>query len=507
MNLGEPMSSREEGCNKSMNGKEQPEIGHWQSDYPIVSEKSMKVDGEKGTAAVRCEARDTPARHRTGQQVSTKLASLTSRARRKPKGKFNSLMHLLTEEFLMGCYRELKRDKSPGIDGMRMEEYGDNLEDNIRGLVGRLKARRYRSQPVKRVYIPKTDGTRRGLGIPTIEDKVVQMGIKKILEAIYEVDFMGVSYGFRPHRSSHDALDAVNEAIMAKPINAVVDMDIRKYFDTIDHRWMMKMLRERVTDTSLLKLIGKFLRAGVMEEGRVEETDKGTPQGGVLSPLLANIYLHYVLDLWFERKVKKQLRGYAQLIRYADDFIVCFQAKKEAEEFGEELRQRLSRFGLEVAEDKSRIIEFGRYEKKKAQREGRKVATFNFLGITHYCATGKAGKFKLGRSTERARYWRKMEGMNQWLKGVRSTVELRELWQTLRQKLVGHYRYYGIGGNSRKVSAFYHETVKLVYKWINRRSQKRSYNWEQFQRLLKYNPLPKPKIYHPYPVVSARMHC
>lgn len=264
----------------------------------------------------------------------TELESLTLRAREDPKCKFTSLAHLLSEDFLKECFWELKRDKASGIDGVTVQEYEVNLEENLKGLVGRMKAKRYWPQPVKRAYIPKPDGGKRGLGMPAVEDKIVQMGIKKILEAIFEVDFIDVSYGFRPNRSCHDALDVLDKTIMTKSINYVVDMDIEKCFDTIDHGWLMRCLRERIIDTSLLRLIVRFLKAGVMEGGKYLEVDRGTPQGGVISPILANIYLHYILDLWFERVVKKQLTGYAKLVRYCDDFIVCFQRDNEACPFG-----------------------------------------------------------------------------------------------------------------------------------------------------------------------------
>lgn len=496
MNSGEPMYSLRECGIKPIDGKIRQDIIHWQSDYSIVSKKSVKADGEKGIAVMRRDVRDTSARLRTGEQMATKLASLTLRARGNPKGKFISVAHLLTEDFLKGCFWELKRDKASGIDGVRARDYEVDLEGNVKDLVERLKAKKYKPQPVRRVYIPKSDGSKRGLGIPTVEDKVVQMGIKKILEAIFEVDFTDVSFGFRPDRSCHDALDVLDKVIMTKPVNYVVDMDIEKFFDTIDHEWLMKCLRQRIEDTSLLRLIARFLKAGIMQEGKFSETDKGTPQGGVLSPILANIYLHYILDLWFEKRVKKQFKGFAQLIRYADDFIVCFQSGSEAKAFGEELKQRLGKFGLKTAESKARIIEFGRYVWEKARREGRKAATFDFLGFTHYGDKTRRGKFKLGRKTSAKKFRQKLEEMNLWFKKVRNAVGLEEWWKVLRLKLIGHYRYYGISGNMQALRKFYIQTSKLAYKWINRRSQKKSFTYAQYCKFKEYNPLPEPKIYH-----------
>ena len=426
----------------------------------------------------------------------TKLESLTLRAREDSKCKFTALAHLLSEDFLRECFRELKRDKASGIDGVTVQEYEVNLEENLKDLVGRMKVKRYRPQPVRRVYIPKSDGSKRGLGIPVVEDKIVQMGIKKILEAIFEVDFMDVSFGFRPNRSCHGALDVLDKTIMTKPINYIVDVDIEKFFDTIDHGWLMRCLRERIIDTSFLRLIVRFLKAGVMEEGKYLEVDRGTPQGGVISPILANIYLHYNLDLWFEKVVKKQLTGYAQLVRYCDDFIVCFQSGNEAKAFEEMLKERLGKFGLKIAEGKSRVIGFGRNEWEKARREGGKVATFDFLGLTHYCDKTRRGKFKLGRKTSSKKFRQKMKAVNQWLKRVRNQVTLVEWWKVYRLKLLGHYRYYGISGNMSALRKFYGETSALAFKWINRRSQKKSFTYAQYCNFKKYNPLPEPKIYH-----------
>ena len=428
--------------------------------------------------------------------MSTKLSSLTQRARENPKHKFSRLIDLLTEDFLKECFWELKRDKASGVDGVTVKEYEANLEENIKDLVASMKTWKYRPKPVRRVYIPRADGKKRPLGIPTVEDKIVQMGIKRILEAIFEVDFSDVSYGFRPNKSCHQALDVLDKVIKTRPVSYVVDMDIEKFFDTVDHKWLMRCLEQRVKDPHFLRLIGRFLNVGVIEEGELIPTDRGTPQGAVLSPVLANIYLHYILDLWFEKVVKGQVKGFAQLVRYADDFVVCFQSEREAEEFGKVLERRLGKFGLKIAKDKSRIIEFGRTVWQKAQREGEKVATFDFLGFTHYCDRTRKGAFKLGRKTARKKFIQKIKEMNQWLKNVRNLVELKEWWQVLRLKLFGHYRYYGISGNMPSMRVFYTKALRLAHKWINRRSQKKSYNWRQFLKFVRYNPLPLPKIYH-----------
>jgi len=465
---------------------------HRQSDRSIVPEKPSNVGGGKGLAGMRMKSSDTSAAHGGGMQMATKLALIANRAKEDSELRFTSLAHHLNGGFLKECYFELKRNKAAGIDGVTFEEYGERLEDNIKGLVERLKAKRYRPQPVRRVYIPKVKGKKRPLGIPTIEDKIVQMGIKKILEAIYEQDFIDISYGFRPDRSPHQALDALDKVLMTRPINYIVDVDIEKFFDTIDHKWMMEFLRHRIKDPSLLRLIARFLKSGVMEEGKLIHTDTGTPQGGNLSPMLANVYLHYVLDIWFERRIKRHLRGYAQMIRFADDFVICFQSETEARTFYGQLQERVEKFGMKLSEDKSRIMEFGRY----ASQRGKQVGTFDFLGFTHYCDKTRSGKFKVGRKTASKKYRQKLRSMNVWLKNVRNQLPLQEWWLVLEQKLLGHYHYYGMSGNMRSLRAYRTQSIRLAYKWVNRRSQKRSYNWKQFNNWLKYNPLPEPKIYH-----------
>ena len=445
--------------------------------------------------------RETSTGHRTGAWVTTKLLRITAKAKEDSKARFTSLMYLLNEEFLEECYYGLEWDKAVGIDGETVKGYGDNLQENIKELVVRMKKWQYRPKPARRVYIPKGNGKQRPLGIPSVEDKIVQMGLKRILEAIYEVDFLPVSYGFRPGRNCHQAIDALYETVMVKPTNHIADMDIEKFFDTVDHKKLIELLKIRIADSNIIRLIGRFLKAGHMEAGKYYEAEKGTPQGSIISPMLANIYLHYALDLWFEKRFKKEAVGHCQLIRYADDFVAVFQKKAEAERFNAEVRERLLMFGLKISEEKSRTIPFGRYPFKSAEQRKKKLSTFDFLGFTFYCTKSRKGNFLLGRKTSSKKYRQKMKELKLWFKAIRNMVTIEEWWGTLRRKLRGHYQYYGISGNMREMQSYYNQAVSKAFKWANRRSQKRSYNWKQYCRYLEHNPLPKPKIYRFYPVL------
>ena len=319
--------------------------------------------------------------------MQRKLNQIAIRAKQDKLLKFTSLVHLINTENLAECYRELKHNKACGIDQVTVEVYGENLEEKLKTLVDSMKRKQYQPQPVKRVYIPKAGSKeKRGLGIPSTEDKLVQIMLKKILENIYEANFLDNSYGFRPGRSCHQAVKALDKAVMYKPINYIVEVDIKKFYDNIQHKWLMRCLRERISDPNLLWLVKQVLKAGVIEAGHYEATKRGAPQGGVVSPELANIYLHYVLDLWFEKKVKPGSKGYMELVRYADDLLVCCESEEDTKEFLGSLKQRLAKFGLEVAENKTRIVKFDKKEWQQAKRENRKTESFNFLGFTHYGA-------------------------------------------------------------------------------------------------------------------------
>ena len=411
--------------------------------------------------------------------MEAKLVQIAKKAQQDKKLKFTSLVHHVNDSNFVKCYQELKRNKACGIDGQTVEVYGKNLDDNVKQLVERLKSKTYQPKPVKRVYIPKAGKRgKRGLGIPSVEDKLVQIMLKKILERIYEADFLDVSYGFRPKLSCHDAVKPLNNEVMKKPINYIVEVDIKGFFDNVNHEWLQRCLKERIIDKNLILLINRFLRAGYVEEGRYIDTTVEAPQGGVISPLLANIYLHYVLDLWFEKKVKPVSKGYVGLIRYCDDFVVCCESEKDAKEFLLKLQTRLGKFGLEISKDKTKVLRFGRQVWKQAQKHKRKVETFNFLGFTHYCGKSRLGYFVVGHKTSKENICRKLKETKEWIKKIRSKLKLKEWWPTLKSKLTRHYNYFGVSGNYRCLKQFYNQIVSMVFKWTNRRSQKKSMSFE-----------------------------
>ena len=439
---------------------------------------------------------ETSDTHRGEERMSMKLTRITEIAKERPKEKFTSLAHLLNEDFLKVCHKELSRNKTPGDDLVTKSDYEENLDENIAELVKRLKAKAYRPQPVKRVYIPKPGSDKkRPLGIPAYEDKIVQMGVAKILSAVYEADFLDCSCGFRPNRGCHDALQLLNDIIEHRKVNHIVDADIKEFYQHVDHEWMLKFVGHRITDPSILQLVARFLKSGYMERGQIQETNEGTPQGGVISPVLANIYLHYALDLWFEKVVRKQCRGEAYMVRYADDSVFCFQYKSDAERFYGELPERLRKFGLEIAAEKSKLIEFGRFAREKGKKDGTgKPETFDFLGFTHYCGESRKGTFRVKRLTSRKKLKSSLLQMKEWLR--RNMHEPKEiLLGKLRIKLSGYNRYYGVTDNTRSVARYFWRTTKLLQRSLNRRSQKGNYTWDRFKRYLEKANLPKVQIY------------
>lgn len=427
--------------------------------------------------------------------METKLARIAEMAKADPKLRFTSIGHLINEEALVESHMAMVKGKATGVDGVTKEMYERNLESNVTGLVERLKQKSYKPQPARRTYIPKDGKSMRPLGIPAYEDKLVQHALKRILEAIYEQDFLDFSYGFRPGRGMHDALRKLTRIIEWGKINYIVDADIKGFFNHVDHEWMMKFLDLRIGDPNIQRLVRRMLKAGIEEDRNFEPTEEGTPQGSVVSPVLANIYLHYALDLWFEIVVKRQCKGQAEIVRFADDFVCCFQHKDDAERFYKALVQRLAKFNLSVAEEKTKIIEFGRYAEENRKKRGMgKPDTFDFLGFTHYCSKSQKGKFRVKRKTSAKKFRQKAKAMKAWIRANRH-LDQETFIKTIRAKLRGHYRYYGITDNARKIKSFYLITRNLIFKWLNRRSQRRSMTWDKFAEVVKFFNLPQPRIY------------
>ena len=426
------------------------------------------------------------------------MCRIAQKARNEPAMQFVNLFHLLKEDLLRECFAKLRGDAAAGIDEITKEDYAKNLEENLAALVGRLHTMSYRPQPVRRVYIPKP-GTdkQRPLGIPVLEDKLVQAAMVRILEPIYEQDFIEDSYGFRPERSCHDALRALSETVERGDIEWIVEADIKGFFDHVDHDHLMRFLNHRVGDPRMQRMVKRFLISGVSEDGVFTASEEGTPQGGVISPLLANMYLHYVLDLWYERAFRKVCRGRTRLIRYADDFVVCFACQADAERFRRELVTRLAKFGLEVEPSKTKVIAFGPSAAARARQEGKaKPETFDFLGFTHYCSRRKDGTgFRMKRRTARKRLRAKLSAFGQWLQQSRAKMKTRAIWEAARMKLAGHYRYYGVTDNFPSLQQFAHQAERLIVKWLNRRGGRRQMTWEQFRKMARRWPLPRPRIH------------
>jgi group II intron reverse transcriptase/maturase len=432
----------------------------------------------------------------------TKLSLISGRARLDRQFRFTSLAHLLDAAFLRDCYQSLNKNKAVGIDHISWQEYGVDLDRNLEDLVLRLKRKQFRPLPARRVYIPKDRTQMRPLGISALENKIVERGMTWILESIYEQDFLDCSYGFRPKRSAHQALKELGDLIQFKPVNHIVEADIKGFFDNVDHEKLLELLRIRIADSSLLELIEKFLKAGYVDHGLLVRTEKGTPQGSILSPMLSNVFLHYVLDEWFETTVKGHVKGFCSLVRYADDFVCVVRYEDDARRIEEALKNRFGKYGLELHPTKSRRLTFGRFERKDAEGGNRKPNTFDFLGLTHFCDVSRRGRFKIGRKTSRKKFAAKCREMNAWLKSIRNRSKTKDWWKTLQAKLRGHFGYYGVSENYESIARFYNLTVKKVFKWLSRRSQKRRMNWEQFTAYLEHYPLPRPRIMHSFYVKS-----
>lgn len=483
--------------------------GDGKSDDPIVPEKSSNKGRERSTPAEKMEGRGSTLgksqsqnRDQTQRWIPLQLEAMRIRefAERQPQEKFTALWHhVYNPEYLRAAYFGLKPKAAPGIDGMTWGHYFEERKERIADLSDRLKRGAYRAKPTKRVYIPKADGSQRPLGIPSLEDKIVQKVTTAVLTPIYEADFLGFSYGFRPGRGPHDALDALCAGIQTKKVNWVLDADIRGFFDAIDHEWMIKFIEHRIADKRVIRHIKKWLNAGIMEENEYREQEEGTPQGGIISPLLANIYLHYVFDLWAHHWRSKKANGEVVIVRYADDFVVGFEHQHEARQFLNELKERLARFNLELHPEKTRLIEFGRFAKERRKQKGKgRPETFDFLGFTHICGESRGGKFMVKRKTSGKRLKRKLQAIHQELKR-RMHDPIPVVGEWLKRVLTGYYRYFAVPNNLAVLRAFRFWIRKYWQRVLRRRSHKAKVSEERMTRLQQLY-LPSPKVYHEWPL-------
>jgi len=424
-----------------------------------------------------------------GKQMETKLDGIARVAKEKPNERLTSLIHLINKDSLAESHKEMAKGKATGVDGQTKAEYEENLEKNIENLLARMRKQSYKPLPVKRVYIPKGKDGLRPLGLPAYEDKLVQRTTAKILNAIYEQDFLECSFGYRPNRNAHDALALLDRIVNKPRINYVVDTDVKGFFENMTHEWIMKFLEHRIADKNLLRLIQRMLKAGIIENDKLRETHLGAPQGGSISPILANVYLHYVLDIWFEKVIRKKSNGKAYMVRFADDGVFCFENEIDAKNFYNELINRLDKFGLEVAEEKTKIIHL----KKDDKDDDGNKPTFDFLGFTHHFGKDKFGKSIITRKTSQKKFTQSLRNCKEWMKGNR-TVPIKLFMKLLNKKLVGYCNYYGVTGNSRKVKDYLDKCRSFLFKWLNRRSQVKSFNWDKFALFEKKYPLPKGTI-------------
>jgi RNA-directed DNA polymerase len=426
--------------------------------------------------------------------VATDLTWIGEKARKEPGLVFTSLYHHICDvDNLRACYDALDGRKATGVDGVTKEEYGRDLEEKLRELSERLKRMGYRPGPKRRSYIPKPGSEKgRPLGISNLEDKIVEEAAKRTLEPIYEAVFEDSSYGYRPGRSPHECLDVLGRTIQQKRVNHVVEADIKSFFDKVNHEWMIQFLGHRIGDERVIRLIIRMLKSGIMEDGLTRATEEGTPQGSILSPLLSNIYLHYVLDLWFSRQVKKQSRGEAYYFRFADDFLACFQYKDDAEGFRRRLGERLEGFGLRVAEEKTQCIEFGRFAREDAYKRGGKPKEFTFLGFTHYCGRTREGYFKVKRRTSRKKLGQSLRKFTDWARKVRHVLRKGEMLRQARIRVMGHLSYYAITDNMGRSSYYAYRARSILFKWLNRKSQRKAYTWASFNQALAWVEWPIP---------------
>lgn len=427
--------------------------------------------------------------------MSTKLDRIAELAREDPKRQFFSIAHLITPEALEAAFRSLRKAASAGVDGVTYEEYEANAGRNIHQLHQRLKDGTYQAQPLRRIYIPKEDGKQRPISIPALEDKIVQKAAGEILNAIYEQDFLECSYGFRPGRSPHQALDELRADICTRPTEWILEIDIKAYFDSIVREQLLEMIGRRISDGSILRLIRKWIQVGYIDDGKLLVSETGTGQGQTISPLLANLYLHHVLDEWFEQVVKPRLRGEAHEIRFADDAVLCFQYREDAEKVMDVLPKRFAKYGLTLHPEKTRLLEFGRCAMGKAKRQGRKPATFDFLGLTHICVHSRKGTFTVHVRTMRKRLRRALNEVARWCQAHRhEPVDQQQ--KILNAKLRGHNQYYGRPTNYRGILKFYRGVRQIWRRWLSRRTRGQPISWEKYNAILRRHPLLPPRIMH-----------
>lgn len=433
--------------------------------------------------------------------LSTKRQRIAELARTKPGVALSTLHHVIDLEWLKEAHRLTRKDGAPGIDGVTAADYDVNLEANLLALLERIKSGSYVAPPVRRVYIPKADGSERPLGLPTFEDKIAQRAIVMVLEPIYEQEFLPCSYGFRPGRSAHQALQALSSGLIRQRLRWVIDVDIAKYYDTIDHGHLRALLDRRVTDGVIRRMIDKWLKAGVLENGRLTHATEGTPQGGVISPLLSNIFLHHVLDEWFEDVVRPRLMGRAILVRYADDLVMGFEDHLDAVRVGRVLGQRLERFGLKLHPDKTRFVDFRIPTAGGERHPGTAGTTFDFLGFTHVWAKSRKGKNVVRQVTAKRRFARAVKAVMEWCRTNRHRP-LADQHAHLSAMMRGHFAYYGITGNGRRLQWYARQVERIWRRWLARRSRKGVFYWQRMRELLKRRPLPPPRIIHVYTKVS-----
>ena len=430
--------------------------------------------------------------------MSTGLEGIAAKARTEPELVFTSLTHHVTKEMVLRNLNHIPLSSAKGIDGNDVMTARDSFDQWIDEMVNSIHRESYRAPAVKRVWIPKPGkAEKRPIGIPCVADRALQRSVAEVLGKIYEEDFLGCSFGGRPGRGAHNALTTMNEIVSGRRISWVYEADLKNFFGSLDHGWLLRFVEHRVGDPRILSLVRKWLKAGVMEDGRHEESEIGTPQGGSISVLLSNLYLHYVLDLWFEKAIKPRLRGECYLIRYIDDFIVCFEYKDDAERFIKVLEKRLGKFSLTLEASKTRLIEFGRFALRNAKAKNKKPETLYFLGFTHYCTTNQKGNFKIGRKTEKSRLRRSINKLRGKVREIKHW-SLKDQAEKINQIIRGLYNYYGMGGNYRSLEMMYYKTVLFWKKMLSSRSRKGYLNWEKFNQILKRHPILRPHLRIPY---------